>query len=273
MTAHQPLDATRHAHKLAEAASELGYEIVDIDGFLGLVEIHAVQQRDALGAVMRDIDEMAGANRDATDLAHLLHDTSQQARVDIENSAALVRTFSDKTKDMAGWVTSVRDRSATVSDTLRAVKANNAQIAQIATQVNTLAINAKIEAARAGHAGLGREAINVAEAANGVLEASEQADQALTRIEYTIEIEHKQAKAITVEAECAKRAVDAFQPAMLQIDATVRETASGVSRMHERMAKLIDGSELIVQLAAGLGGATQSTAIHLQSAVNCAGYL
>jgi methyl-accepting chemotaxis protein len=293
MTLQKPIDTSNHVNKLARAASKLGFEIVDIDGFLSLVETHAVQQRDALAALLCNIEELAGANSDAANLAQQLRATSERARSDIATSAELVRTFSEKSKSMAVWVTSVRDRSETVRETLTAVKANNAQIASIATQVNTLAINSKIEAARAGDAGrgfavvadaindlshktssaachisdnveelsdwitdLGREAIDVAEAAHSALDASVETDAALTRMENTIELEHRQTQSISVQTQRAKKAMDVLQPRIQEIDTTVRETTSGVTRMHKRMANLISGSELIVQLCADIGGAT-----------------
>ena len=293
MNAQTSLDTTQRINKLAKAASELGFEIVDIDGFFGLVESHANQQRNALNELLSSVKEMASANKDAAEIAQNMRQTSQQAQQDIAASATLVRTFSDKTKDMAGWVTSVRDRSATVGDTVRAVKNNNTQIASIATQVNTLAINAKIEAARAGDAGrgfavvanainelsqktstaarqisenieslsnwitdLGREAVDVAEAAHGVLKESAQTDKALHQMEETSALEHKQAERISVQTERGQRAMDILRPAVRNIDRTVKDTTRGVAVMHERMSNLISSSELIVQLTAGLGGAT-----------------
>jgi methyl-accepting chemotaxis protein len=80
MTVQAPLDATRQINKSAKAVSELGFEIVDIDGFLGLVETHAVQQHEALQALSSNVDKMTYANRDATVLAQGLRATSAKAR-------------------------------------------------------------------------------------------------------------------------------------------------------------------------------------------------
>jgi methyl-accepting chemotaxis protein len=217
---------------------------------------------------------------------------------------------------MAVWVTSIQDRSTTVGQTLRAVQTNNAQIAKISVQINSLAINAKIEAARVGDAGrgftivadaindlskktstaarqisdniesltgwitqLGREAIDVADIAYKVLEDSVQTDKALTQMEETIEQEHRQTQRISIQIERIKSAMDVLQPAMREIDTTVRETSSRVARMHARMANLIGGSELIVQLSAGLGGASpdapfiakvQQTAAQISQALEAA---
>jgi methyl-accepting chemotaxis protein len=88
MTAHAPFNATQSINKLAKAASELGYEIVDIYGFLGLVETHAVQQREALAALLINVEQMANANSDATDLAQSLRTTSQQAQQDVSASVS-----------------------------------------------------------------------------------------------------------------------------------------------------------------------------------------
>jgi len=50
--------------------------------------------------------------------------------------------------------------------------------------------------------------------------------------------------------------MDILRPAVRNIDRTVKDTTRGVAVMHERMSNLISSSELIVQLTAGLGGAT-----------------
>ncbi len=293
MTLHAPLDATVQMDRLAKAAAALGYEIVDVAGFLDLVEAHAKNQRDALGLLDRGASDMARTNREVIGLVETLSTTSDQALQEVQASVGMVRDVSTKTRGVAGWVQAVADRSAAVSETVRAVKANNLQIASIAMQVNTLAINAKIEAARAGDAGRGfavvadaindlshktgaaakqisqniedlsgwigqlqNEAGTVAADAENVLTQSNETDTALSRMEQTIQTEHAQTLHI---ADCSNRvrsSMRQLKPAVDQISSIVRETTAGIEKTHARMNQLVDASESIVQSVGALGGDT-----------------
>lgn len=291
MSIHSPLDATADMNRLAKTVAMLGYEIVDIAGFLDLVEAHAKEQREALRSLGHGADVMGAANEEIISLVDTLTVTSDQSLQEVQASVGMVQQVSNKTRSVAGWVQAVAERSADVGETVRAVKANNLQIASIATQVNTLAINAKIEAARAGDAGLGfavvanainelshktssaakqisqniedlsawighlqSEAGTVATDAEDVLTQSKDTDTALTRMEQTIQSEHQQTVQI---ADCSGRvraSMQQLKPAVAQIDSAVRETTIGIEKTHTRVNQLIDVSESIVQSVASLGG-------------------
>jgi methyl-accepting chemotaxis protein len=293
MSIQTPIDATRQMDKLAKAAAALGFEIVDVAGFLDLADSHAKHQRAALDALTASASEVTNVNDEVSQLVDALSVTSDKALSDVKTSVTLVRDVGDRTRIVAGWVKSVRERTGTVGDTLNAVKANNSEIAVIAAQVNTLAINAKIEAARAGDAGrgfavvadaindlsqktsaaakqisqnienltgwiseLGIEAETAADNANDVLGKSTETDGALSRMEATIESEHAQTQEISIRTIRVKDAMDRLRPAVRKIDTTVREATAGIAKTNTRMMNLIEASEQIVQHSASLGGAS-----------------
>lgn len=291
MSIHTPLDTSADMNRLARTAAMLGYEIVDIAGFLDLVEAQAKDQREALRSLGRGADVVGAANTEIISLVDTLTVVSDQSLQEVQASVGMVQQVSDKTRNVAGWVQAVAERSVDVGDTLRAVKTNNMQIASIATQVNTLAINAKIEAARAGEAGRGfavvADAINelssqtrsaakqisqniedlsgwigqlqteagtVATEAEEVLSQSREADTALTRMEQTIQSEHQQTGQIAACSDRVRASMQQLKPAVAQIDSAVRETTTGIEKTHARVNQLIDVSEGIVQAVGGLGG-------------------
>ncbi|KIN60929.1 Methyl-accepting chemotaxis protein-like protein [Sulfitobacter noctilucae] len=293
MSAQFPVDGTKNLDALAKTASELGFEIVDIAGFLDLVDQQAKEQRGALSALNACARDMTEANTDVSHLVKGLSAIADKSRRDVRTSVMLVRNVGDKTREVAVWVNAVRDRTDTVSDTLRAVTENNSEIASIAAQVNTLAINAKIEAARAGDAGrgfavvadaindlsqktrtaatkitenienltnwiseLGKEAQTVAESASVVLSQSGETDTALSRMEATISEEHAQSTQIAAQSARMAESFGRLTPAVKHIDQAVQMTMQGINDTHSRVHKLIDQSERIVQLSAGMGGET-----------------
>lgn len=296
MTLQPQFAENKHTERLTKAAAALGYEIVDIAGFLDLVEEHARAQRKGLTVLNARATEMGQANSDVRDAVQTMARNTDETARDVKSSAELVRTTSEKTRNVAGWVQDLSHRTETVSDTLIAVKTNNQQIAVIATQVNTLAINAKIEAARAGDAGrgfavvaeaindlsqktraaaveisdniealtgwiteLGTEASGIATQAADVLENAGGTDTALSRVETSITSANEQARRIAEQAERMQSAMADFTPALSSIDASVRSTSSGIEKTHERILHLIDTSETIVQSTALLGGSSADT--------------
>ncbi|MEM1352623.1 MAG: methyl-accepting chemotaxis protein [Pseudomonadota bacterium] len=289
MSATQPAPGASQSDALSNAAETLGYEIVDISGFLDLVETHASAQTDGLGVLKQRASDLTRANAEVEKAAQDLASHTGKTAQAVDGAAVRVRTAGAKSSDIATWVQDVSNRTEGVSNTLSAVKSNNQQIATIATQVNTLAINAKIEAARAGESGRGfavvAEAINelsgqtraaaqaisenietlthwigtlrveagqIAVTAGDVIADASKTDSDLTAVESSAEAADRHAKHISERAGKVAHAIRDFTPALAKIEDAIQGTSSGIGETHARVMRLIDTSETIVQATSHL---------------------
>lgn len=293
MTALPQFSEMRELNILARAASDMGYEIVDIAGFLDLVEAQARQQRSALSLLEKGTADIHAASTAVQSAAGDLEESVERTAADAHQSTKMVRTLGEHSNHVAEWVQNLSERSHDVTQTLHDAKDNNAQIASIAMQVNTLAINAKIEAARAGDAGrgfavvaeainelsrktkdaaaqistnidfltkwittLGIEAGDIANSAGSIIAQSEETDAALNRMELSITNTKEQASRIAIQSGKVHSVLDDFAPSVHQIGQSTVETTDGIEKTHARVERLIDTSESIVQSGAALGGMT-----------------
>ena len=285
-------DATQLNHLIAG----LGYEIVDIAGFLDTV-------LETAHAQLQTLDECQGGLRSLTDssdavmaTAAKMAETSQDALQAVEQSVETMRATSEVSRSVSGWVTEFGGRIASVEVSLSNVQAANIEITNIATQVNILAINAGIEAARAGDAGRGfaivagaikelsrntsqaakdvaehirslsetvqtlkKEAQVVSQDAEGVIAQSSSTDAALVKIAGSIKQTSHATQDIATQAESVDRAGKLFAPAFQKMSHLAKETGQGVTQASARGSALIERSEAIVQEAASLDSESVDT--------------
>jgi methyl-accepting chemotaxis protein len=290
-------DGQRTLDDLAADGSRLGYEIVDVAGFLDHVDQVSRTQLAALTDARRSAGAVLASNDAVRAAVAEVERSAGGALADAEASLTVIRAAAAQTTGVAEWVGSVSHRIAEVDETLEAVRRANAEIAGIAGQINILAINAKIEAARAGDAGRGfsvvAEAINelsrkTASAAEGVAAsvarlsdwsaglASESAevrkgaerlvggaqenDAALARIAEGVRSAQTGTGQIAAATARTDAALAEFRPAFDGIAAGVEATAAAVAQARDRVEGLIDRSERMVQGTVAAGGSSADAA-------------
>lgn len=276
---------------IAALAAEQGYDIVDLEGFLAGFATRSDAQKKQLSLVQKGGTELTTANAEMeTRIRTLLPETAELLDA-IQTSLTGAEDTIAQTGSLAKWVTSIADRMSQVEDAVRAVRNSNNEIAAIATQVNILAINAKIEAARAGDAGKGfavvAEAINalsrktsgaakgisgnvialrhwvdgLREATDDVSETAETVQQRSSRAldELGSVASHitKTSTALADIAETASKAnatIQEFSPHFGEINSIIETNSDAIGQAYTKVERLVDRSEIIVQKTVILGG-------------------
>lgn len=280
--------------QLAQVSSQLGFEIVDIAGFLDVIDHKSQNQLLALQALTTEADRVTASNSQVLDTIQSVSVTTQETLHSVQSSVKFVRDNSGRSKEVAEWVNDLEKRTDQIGETVDAVRKNNDMITNIAAQVNILAINAKIEASRAGDAGRGfavvaeaindlakrtqtaakeiglninnlsnwvtslhSETVDISRSADKILNQARETDHSLANIEEKAIEVNSQTGRILTEAAQVKEAVSSFAPNINRIGQSVKETTTGIHDTHTRVENLIASSEQLVQGTVALGG--QST--------------
>lgn len=110
------------------------------------------QELDAVAAAMNEMasttGEVASSAENAATSAHQADEQSKHSSHLVESTTSAIHHLSRRITDVAGQIRNVRDSSTQIEDVLGVIQG-------IAEQTNLLALNAAIEAARAGEQGRG----------------------------------------------------------------------------------------------------------------------
>ena len=283
----RPPQGAPAARSLAEDIAPLGYMVFDLAAFVDGIDSVArtnLDQISAMRAVTGDLAAAMGVLREGFDaLGRSAVETQERAARRLDS----ITESGERYERLAKAGADIGPRVAELEGVLKHVVASNAEIVRIARQVNILAVNASIEASRAGDAGRGfavvAEAIKelsrkTAGAASGI-ETSVRSLGDWTRSirEYGEKLAPELARGIRLAAETrdavgtiaddmatARTRIEAMDGAVARlagaegevvaacdaIEGGARRTAADMGEARARAGRMMDGCEALLQRAA-----------------------
>lgn len=276
--------------KLGALADQTGQSIVSLSGNLKQIDDDAITQLNTVEQLADQAQSLTQASQAMTDGLGDVTRANANAMATVDGSLETLKKSAESSKNVATWVGDLEGVLETVEGTLDQVNRANLKISQIAKQVNILAVNARIEAARAGDAGRGfavvAEAINLLSkqtsdaandvrsstqtlqvsigdlrkdantmsySANEVLQGSAHVDKALMQINEDVNAAGHGTANLTDTVQGVASAVDQFAPSLETLTRALKATASGVRSANTRAEEIVDISEHAIQLSVELG--------------------
>jgi methyl-accepting chemotaxis protein len=219
--------ATSTAEQVASASEEIaaaaGQAVAGADN----QQQHATQAATAMQEMTASVQQVADHSNNAAGQARSAAQAAKNGGQVVEASLTSMRSIADSVSDTAAKITDLGKRSNQIGKIVNVID-------DIADQTNLLALNAAIEAARAGEQGRGFAVV---------------ADEVRKLAERTTKATKEIAEMITAMQEETKRAIDTMQTGTAQVEHGVEQTSQAGVSLQEIIGAAEKVGDMIAQIA------------------------
>lgn len=271
-------------------AIDLATEVVDLSGFLAETDSGAHAELERVRKVAAQAQLVLDHVANVQTGVNVVSEEISASRVSAERSLKDVRAMTQHATSLATWVESTDTSLRSIEEEVAKVIDANNSISSIARQVTMLAINARVESARAGDAGRGfsvvaseinrladqtsaaartvstqiqslsnrvtdlkNEAAQSSETARSIRHGATESDAQLDTIGSALVRASEGLERIDTHASSLRQSSDEFGPLIGGMRETFEGIAKGTNSASDRMHRLVDGSEQIMRIGVELG--------------------
>lgn len=237
--------------EVAESSNAMLVSVEQVRAAIGAQSTGAAQQAASVNETTATLEQIKATSQQTLDKATALKEVADRARSEGDEGLDAVQAAVDAMRHTRGQVESIAGHITTLNERLQQIGDITDTVGELAQQSKMLALNASIEAAKAGDAGRGFAVV-----AEEVRDLADQSRQATTQVQGILaEIRNAASRAVrAVEegnegadrgARLADRAGEALQDlnrvihdtalASQQIVAAVRQEAAGIDQIRVAM--------------------------------------
>jgi methyl-accepting chemotaxis protein len=262
--------SARNLESLADTVTTTSATIEQMTSSIEAVARSAEVLSDAAGRTSRTVSELAGAVNEVAKIAEEADTISQRASEDARTGDVAVsttmqgmKTISETMENTARVITSLGHRSQEIGKILEVIE-------EIADQTNLLALNAAIEAARAGEAGRGFAVVadEVRKLAERSVEATKEIGEVIRQVQHETGAAVETAKAGAAETKQGIQLADQAGLALRRIMESVTRSSQLMAAIARSTATQSKASAEVLRTVSDMNSSTEqvTTAVREQAA-------